>query len=226
MRTNTLDDKVIKRMPTGCTNFSSTISAQTRLKIITEAKPLLEAQQKCKGIWEALQIADYKKEGTLNDAALKILMEKQGKNITDLLLVKNVEEILDLFDEDEDGFLNEDEQIMLFSAIKERMQLCSEDLCKVQEYSLFKDIMRGIRLLEEDINFYQKTLRDRNQKKELSAYHEIGKKQLKKFNMDWEQKFVDLENDCQLKMQELIETHAKQTEDLNLEIEKSSEILK
>ena len=162
----------------------------------------------------------------MNDAALKILMEQQGKNITELLLVKNVEEILELLDEDEDGFLNEDEQILIFSTIKERMQLVSEELCKVYEYNLFKDIMRGIRLLEDDINTYQKDLRARNQKKELNAYYEIGEDKLKKFNTEWEQKFEDFENECQQRMQDLIEIHKKQNEDLNSELEKDTEILK
>ena len=184
MKTKTIDEAAMKRLATGYTNFSSSVNAQTRLKVINEARPLLDAHQKCKEIWHALQIADYKKEGTLNDAALKILMEKQGKNITELLLVKNVEEILDLLDEDEDGFLNEDEQILIFSTIKERMQLCSQDLCKIHEYNLYKEIMKGIRLLEDDINSYQKTLRARNQKKEITAYHEIGEEKQKKFNLE------------------------------------------
>lgn len=226
MKTRTVDETVMKRITTGYTNFSTHVNVQTRLKVIAEARPLLDAQQKCKDIWHALQIADYKKEGTLNDAALKILMEKQGKNITELLLVKSVDEILELFDEDEDGFLNEDEQVLIFSTIKERMQLCSEELCKIHEYTLYKDIMRGIRLIEDDINVYQKTLRARNQEKELSAYHEIGAERLKKFTNDWEQKFEDFENDCQVKMQEILELQEKQVQDLNKELEKDTELLK
>lgn len=111
-------------------------------------------------------------------------MDKQGKNLMELLLVKNVEDILNLLDEDEDGFLNEDEQIMIFPTIKERMQICLEELCKVHEYGLFKEIMKGIRLIEDDINTYQKILRSRNQKKELSAYYEIGEQRLQKFLHD------------------------------------------
>lgn len=226
MRTKAFDETTLKRLATGYTNFSSSINAQTRYKVISETKPLLDAQAKCKEIWQALQIADYKKEGTLNDAALKILMDKQGKNLAELLLVKNVEDILDLLDEDEDGFLNEDEQIMIFSTIKERMQLCSDDLCKIHEYGLFKDIMKGIRLLEDDINSYQKTLRARNQKKELTAYHEIGEERLKKFISEWEQKFEDFENECQQRMQELVDIQSKQFEDLNAELEQDTDILK
>ena len=226
LKTKTLEETVTKRVTTGLTNFSSNVNTQTRLRVITEARTLLDAQQKCKDIWHALQIADYKKEGTLNDAALKILMEKQGKNITELLLVKDVEDILELFDEDEDGFLNEDEQVLIFSTIKERMQLCSEELCRIHEYGLYKDIMRGIRALEDDINLYQKALRARNQKKELSAYHEIGEDRMKKFTAEWEQKFEDFENNCQIRMQELLDMQTEQTQELNAELEKDNDILK
>jgi hypothetical protein len=50
-----------------------------------------------------------------------------------------------------DGQLNEDEQILIFSVIKEKMQILAEELCYVQEYQLYKDLMREIRLLEADI---------------------------------------------------------------------------
>ena len=153
-------------------------------------------------------------------------MDKQGKNLTELLLVRNVEDILDLLDEDEDGFLNEDEQVMIFSTIKERMQACSEDLCKIHEYNLYRDIMRGIRLLEDDINNYQKILRARNQKKELNAYHEIGDEKLKKFLQDWESRFEEFEDTCQEKMSQLHQIHSKQHEELNDSLEKEAEISK
>lgn len=226
MKPKTIDETMMKRLTTSHTNFSSSVNAQTRLKVIAESKPLIDAHLKCKEIWQALQVADYKKEGALNDAALGILMDKQGKNLMELLLVKNVEDILDLLDEDEDGFLNEDEQIMIFSTIKERMQMCSEELCKVHEYGLFKEIMKGIRLIEDDINTYQKILRSRNQKKELSAYYEIGEQRLQKFLHDWDLKFEDFENECQERIEKLQSIHANQMQELNFELEKNTDIFK
>jgi hypothetical protein len=226
MKTITIDESAVKKLPTVYTNFSTSVNTQTRLKVLSETKPLLDAHHKCKEIWHALQIADYKKEGTLNDAALKILIEKQGKNISDLLLIKTPEEMLELLDEDEDGFLNEDEQILIFSTIKERMQLCSEELCKIHEYGLYKDIMKSIRMLEDDINSYQKVLRARSQEKELNAYYEIGEEKLKKFNEDWENKFEEFENDCQARMQEMLGSHQTQLQELELDLQKDSDILK
>ena len=60
-------------------------------------------------------------------------------------------EFLQVFDQDGDGQLNEDEQILVFSVVKEKMQILAEELCYVQEYQLFKDLMREVRLLEVDI---------------------------------------------------------------------------
>ena len=101
-----------------------------------------------------MQQADYKKEGVLNDAALIVLFDMQGKNLHELLLVKSFEELQELLDDDEDGFLNEDEQILLFSTIKERMQDCADDLCEIHEYALYKDMMKAIRTLEKNILEY------------------------------------------------------------------------
>ena len=50
MKNKNLDETAMKRLATGYTNFSSSINVQTRLKVISEARPLLDAQQKCKEI--------------------------------------------------------------------------------------------------------------------------------------------------------------------------------
>lgn len=40
---------------------------------------------------------------------------------------------------------------MVFSCIKEKMYILAEELCHVQEYALYKDLMKEVRLLEADI---------------------------------------------------------------------------
>ena len=42
--------------------------------------------------------------------------------------------MVELFDMDRDGFLNEDEQVLIFSLVKEEMQLLAEELCNIHEY--------------------------------------------------------------------------------------------
>ena len=43
------------------------------------------------------------------------------------------------------GELNEDEQILIFSAVREKMQKVADDVLKIQEYDLFKNLMEKIR---------------------------------------------------------------------------------
>ena len=71
---------------------------------------------------------------------------------------------------DEDGFWNEDEQVLLFSSIKERMQEVANNLWLVKEYKMYRDMMEQIRLIEADILVYQETLRNRASKQELDEY--------------------------------------------------------
>jgi len=68
-------------------------------------------------------------------------------------------EIIEVFDTDKDGFLNEDEQILIFSLVKEKMHLLAQELNKIHEYQLFKDLMKEVRQLEKDIVEYQDELR-------------------------------------------------------------------
>ena len=73
--------------------------------------------------------------------------------------------MVELFDMDRDGFLNEDEQVLIFSLVKEKMQLLAEELCNIHEYQLYKDLMREVRQLEIDIVEYQRELRANIQSK-------------------------------------------------------------
>ncbi len=59
--------------------------------------------------------------------------------------IKTAAEFIELFDMDRDGFLNEDEQVLIFSLIKEKMQLLAEELCNIHEYQLHKDLMKEVR---------------------------------------------------------------------------------
>lgn len=76
-----------------------------------------------------------------------------------MLRLQTPNEFLEVFDQGGDGQLNEDEQVLVFSVIKEKMLILAEELCFVQEYQLYKDLMREVRLLEADINQYQHELR-------------------------------------------------------------------
>jgi hypothetical protein len=216
---------VLRKAPTSV-NFSTSISSPMRVKVISEAVPLLKAHIKCREIWQALLIADYKKEGVLNEAALEVLLDKQGKNLKDLLAVKTTEEILDLLDEEELGFLNEDEQILIFSVIKERMQKVAYELCNIHEYGLYKDMMKSIRALESDIIEYQDVLRKRTYDKEIELYRQIGVEKLEIFEKHWEEAFRKFEHSCEEKINNTVDKHYQELEDLDNELMQQTEILK
>lgn len=226
MRARTAEESNTKRLTTAYSKFSSSINPAQKAKVLMEARPLLNAHSKCRDLWEALQLADYKKEGVLNDAAIQLLFEKQQTNLEELLLVKSAEELQLLLDEDEDGFLNEDEQILLFSSIKERMQLCANELCAIYEYQMYKGLMSGIRILEQDIIQYQAILRKRTHDKELQTYKALGLDKLEKFRGEWSERFRDFYLDCEQKMAELQSRHEREIEALNQAISRDVEFVK
>lgn len=212
------DDMLSKHMLSAQTNFTNSISPQRRAKVMNEARPLLTGHLKCREIWSALQLADYKKEGVLNDAALTVFYEKQAGNLQEMLTINSFDELQDLLDTDEDGFINEDEQIMLFSIIKERMQQLADELCAICEYNHYKEMMKSVRSLEDDILTYQEVLRKRTHKKEVTIYTELGENRYKHFTEEWHRKFDRFQEVCKRRVRELQDLHKKEMEDLNLEL--------
>ena len=81
--------------------------------------------------------ADFRKEGILNEANIQIIYENKKKLINNLLKIGSVKEFILVFDEDQDGFLNEDEQILVFTIIAKRIQVIAEELllagCSLEE---------------------------------------------------------------------------------------------
>ena len=84
-----------------------------------------------------------------------------------------------------DGVLNEDEQMLIFSVIKEKMKLFAEECCKVHEYQLYKDLMKEIRLLECEIVQYQNELRTNIQRTQMREYVTIGEEHMQEFYNEW-----------------------------------------
>ena len=128
-------------------------------RLIAEARPLIGGARKCKEIWQAISKADFRKEGLLNEANVRLVFEQRREHIYDLLRLKSPQEFVDVFDQGGDGVLNQDEQILIFSVIKEKMQLFAAECCKVHEYQLYKDLMKEVRLLETEIVNIQNSLR-------------------------------------------------------------------
>ena len=90
-------------------------------KLISESRPLIGGSRKCREIWQAMRKADFRKEGVLNEANIRLVYEQRQQHIVDLLRIQTPQEFVEVFDMGGDGVLNEDEQIMIFSVVKEKM---------------------------------------------------------------------------------------------------------
>lgn len=90
-------------------------------RLISESRPLIGGARKCKEIWQAIQKADFRKEGLLNDANIRLVFEQRRDHIYDLLRLTSPQEFIDVFDQGGDSVLNQDEQIMVFQLVKEKM---------------------------------------------------------------------------------------------------------
>ncbi len=90
-------------------------------KLVSEARPLIGGARKAREIWLAIQKADFRKEGLLNEANIRLVFDSKRDNIYDLLRLSSPNEFLEVFDMGGDGVLNEDEQILIFQLIKEKM---------------------------------------------------------------------------------------------------------
>ena len=138
--------------------------------------------------------ADYRKDGILNEANIQLIYENKKKLLNNLLKISSVKEFLLVFDDDQDGFLNEDEQILVFTVIAKRIQVIAEELCQNKKYELFKDLMKEVRNIEAQINRYQNELRQNVHKKQLDNYIEIGKEMQAQFNENWDQRIMTFHN--------------------------------
>ena len=217
MKSKTADTSITKKLPTEYTNFSTNVSAQRRAKVLGEAFPFIGAHTKCKAIWQTLLTVDFRKEGKIGETGIQELLNQHSKTLQELLLVKTVDDMLYLLDEDEDGFLNEDEQILLFSTVKERMQTSAEELCSIHEYSLYKSLMKEIRLLEAQILQYQDHLRTKTHGKEVELYQEFKAQKLDEFTQEWEKAFEKFEIESRKKFQQLKDQQEKELEEFDQE---------
>lgn len=87
------------------------------------------------------------------------------------------------------------------------MSLFATECCKIHEYTLYKDLMREVRLLETEIVTYQNELRQNIQKTQMKEYVTIGNEMLSDFYKSWEAKFEKFEDDSLMKVHDLQYEH-------------------
>ena len=83
---------------------------------------------------------------------------------------------------------------MVFTIIAKRIQVIAEELCELKKYELFKDLMREVRAIENQINRYQNELRANVHKKQLDNYKDIGIEMQNEFKENWDQKMMTIDN--------------------------------
>lgn len=162
----------------------------------------------------------------MNETNIRLVFDSCKQQIYDLLRIQAPAEFLDVFDQGGDGQLNEDEQILIFSLVKEKMQVLADELCIVHEYQLYKDLMREVRLLEVDIGVFQDELRKNIQENQLREYVDIGDEKLQEFYRDWERKFAEFGDESLIKIEELKYEHEEQMEMLNVKLDRAVEAVK
>ena len=146
--------------------------------------------------------ADFRKEGILNEANIQIIYHNKKKIINMLLKITSVSEFISVFDDDQDGFLNEDEQILVFTIIAKRIQIIAEELCNLKKYELYKDLIKEVLLIEDQINKYQNELRQNVHKKQLDNYINIGKEIQDEFNGNWDTKMENFQKRAENNIEE------------------------
>ena len=81
----------------GGTKTFSSLANVPRFKmqrLISEAKCMIGGARKCKEIWHAIRKADFRKEGLLNEANIKLVFEKCQVQIFDLLRISTTSEFI------------------------------------------------------------------------------------------------------------------------------------
>ena len=88
--------------------------------------------------------------------------------------ISSIKDFMRIFDQDKDGTLNPDEQIGIFSFIKERLELIANNCLQIQLYVKFETLMKEVRELEGYIARWQDHLREKVHKGQISKYRQEG----------------------------------------------------
>jgi hypothetical protein len=135
----------------------------------------------------------------MNASNFNIIYEKFKDRIYELFGILTAKELFQILDEDNDGFMNEDEQVLFFSIIKTKMLRCAQELLvifRLQAVLRADEVCEVRRLLtrqlEKNINSYQDTLRQNIYNNELIKYKEVGRDKLDEFFDKYERKFEEV----------------------------------
>jgi hypothetical protein len=94
-----------------------------------------------------------------------------------------------IFDQDKDGSLNSDEQIGIFSFIKEKVELVASNCLQIQLYIKFEALMKEVRILEQSISKWQEILRTKIHHTQLKHYKKEGENRIDEFCDKFDKEF-------------------------------------
>ncbi|CAD8073276.1 unnamed protein product [Paramecium primaurelia] len=209
------------------TNYSALSSLpKTYIRQVqAEGEIFMAAPQKCAKIWKEFRRNDFTQVQIPYKTALQVF-DACKEDFQMMLKISSGKDFFDLFDQDNDGYLNEDEQILVFSIIKEKMQQVANLLLQIQQYVPFKQLMKAIRTLEQNICEYQDILRQKIYKSEVSTYKEIGFEKLDDFYEKYYNYFQQFENQKKIRIQMQIQKQSEEMGQLEDKLSKNTEFLK
>jgi len=172
-------------------NTVSQIPKHVRQSIMSDGEILSNSPEWCEEIWKTIRKNDFATEGTLNLPVVENIYKAHERKLEKMIGVTSAFELYELMDADKDGSINEDEQILIFSVIKEKMIKIAESLCNIQEYMRYRDLMKAVRKLESQIAKYQDFLRKKIYTSEIEVYKQIGEARFEDFYAHYQEQFKE-----------------------------------
>lgn len=144
------------------TNYSNDNNNSIRIvKLRREAESMLSIHIVFDSIYKEILRIQLNTDGYLTLSLFKILFKKFKNTITDIFGNIEANDFFDIIDQDNDGFLNEDEILLLFSLIKAKLHTITDKLLKIRDYKLYKELHSVVKILNDKINIYQQSFRNK-----------------------------------------------------------------
>jgi hypothetical protein len=122
-----------------------------------------------------------------------VIFREYQADLYGLTRISSIKDFMRIFDVDRDGTLNPDEQISIFSFIKERLELVANNCLQIQLYVKFEALMAEVRQLEAHIARWQDHLRDRVHRGQLNKYRQEGENRVDEFCAKFDLEFEQLQ---------------------------------
>lgn len=131
---------------------------------------------------------------------------------------------MEIFDQDHDGYVDEDEQVAIFSVIKSKIQIVAEALCDIHNYGMYKSLMKEVREIEIQIVEYQDQLRKKIYINQLMEYKSIGEQIINDEKTKWSNMIKDYNIQLNKKKKQMLEKAQEDKETLELALERPREM--